>query len=161
MAQMTDPNNALILYQEAFDLGKIPLQRGALDQELFVAVDEPNGHVRFSYMRVKGLILTGLVMFAQNGLVDGHPCFNLGYAVPLAYRGKGLAKSILVASLAELEFGLTRAGIEMIHIEAVIHVDHRVSQRVAESVFFDPPTEILDSESGLPALHYARKLALK
>ena len=160
MERMTDPSDALALYQQAFAAGRIPLQPGTLDRDLFVAVDQPNGHVRFSYMQADGRTLSVLVMFAQSGLVDGHPCFNVGYAVPQAYRGQGRATHALVAGLAELEHGLSRAGIPEIHIEAVIGINHTVSQKVAEAVFHDPPTEIVDSVSGLPALHYIRKITL-
>ena len=87
---MTDPSDALALYQEAFAAGSIPLQPGTLDRDLFVAVDQPGGHVRFSYMRVDGKRLSVLVMFAQNGLVDGQPCFNIGYAVAKGLFSRGV-----------------------------------------------------------------------
>lgn len=160
MARMTDPSDALDQYQEAYGQGLIPLQPGALDRDLFVAVDQPGGRVRFSYMRVDRGTLCVLVMFAQDGLVDGQPCFNIGYAVPEKYRGQGRARDTLVAALAELELGLSRAGVPEIHVEAVIGRDHGMSQRVAQAIFADAPTEITDSVSGLPALHYARKIAL-
>lgn len=160
MPQMTDPTDALVLYQQAFATGQIPLQSGALDPTLFVAVDRPNGHVRFSYMRFEGRTLIVLVMFAQSGLVGEHPCFSVGYAVPEAYRGKGLATNTLVAGLAELEHGLRRANVPAIHVEAVIARNHAVSQSVAAAVFDDAPTEIVDSVSGQPALHYIRKVPL-
>ena len=161
MAQMTDPANALALFQQAFECGQIPVQPGRLDPDLLFAPDNPNGHARFNYMRAEGRLLTALVMFAQNGMEDGHPAFNIGYAVPEAYRGRGLAKSTLVAALAELTTGLGAAGIPFIHVEAVIDVDHVVSQRVVSVIFDVVPTAITDSESGLPALHYIRKIALK
>jgi hypothetical protein len=160
MERMTDPSDALALYQEAFAADSIPLQAGTLDHDLFVAVDQPGGHVRFSYMRVDGKRLSVLVMFAQNGLVDGQPCFNIGYAVAETYRGQRRATETLIAALAGLQHGLTRAGIPEIHIEAVIGVDHAISQKVAGAVFVDPPTEIVDSASGLPALHYIRRISL-
>lgn len=160
MPQMTDPADALVLYQQAFAAGQIPLQIGALDPNLFVAVDRPNGHARFSYMRVEGRTLTVLIMFAQSESVDEYPCFSVGYAVPEAYRGKGLATNALVAGLAELEHGLRRTNIPAIHVEAVIGVSHAVSQSVAAAVFDDAPTEIVDSVSGQPALHYTRKIPL-
>jgi hypothetical protein len=112
-------------------------------------------------MRAEGRTLTALVMFAQSGMEDGHPVFNIGYAVPETYRGRGLAKSTLVAALAELTNGLASAGIPMIHVEAVIDVDHGISQRVANAIFDEAPTTITDSVSGLPALLYIRKIELK
>jgi hypothetical protein len=161
MPQMTDPANALALFQQAFERWQIPVQPGRLDRELLFAPDTPNGHPRFNYMRAEGRTLTALVMFAQSGMEQGHPVFNIGYAVPEAYRSQGLARSTLVGSLAELSAGLGSTGIPFMHVEAVIDVDHLVSQRVAQAIFDDAPAAITDSESGLPALHYIRKIELK
>lgn len=159
MAQMTDPMSALVQFQEAFEQGLIPVQPGRLDRNLLFAPDTPNGHPRFNYMRADGSTLTVLVMFAQNGLEDGEPVFNIGYAVPEAYRGHGLAKPALTAALAELSAGLVGPGIPAIHVEAVIAPDNLASQRVAAAVFDAAPTPIVDSESRLPALHYTRRVA--
>ncbi|MGF7151875.1 RimJ/RimL family protein N-acetyltransferase [Sphingomonas zeicaulis] len=98
-------------------------------------------------------------MFAQNGLEDGEPVVNIGYAVPEAYRGHGLAKATLIAALAELSAGLAGARISAIHIEAVIAPDNLASLRVAAAIFDAAPTPIIDRESELPALHYTRRVA--
>lgn len=157
---MTDPAAALALFQEAFAQGQIPVQPGRLDPTLSFAPDRPNGRPRFNYMRSDGRMLRALVMFAQNGTQDGHPVFNVGYAVAEAFRGQGLAKATLAGALAELAHGMGGAGIAFIHVEAVIDVDHAVSQRVAETIFNDAPIRIIDSISGLPALHFTRKITL-
>ena len=158
---MTDPASALALFQEAFGQSQIPVQPGRLDPALLFAPDRPNGRPRFNYMRSDSRTLKALVMFAQNGTEDGHPVFNVGYAVAESFRGQGLAKSTLAAALAELTDGMGAAGIPCIHVEAVIDVDHAVSQRVAKTIFTDAPIRIIDSISGLPALHFTRKIALK
>tara|TARA_A100001518_G_C1163656_1_gene17565 strand:+ start:35 stop:526 length:492 start_codon:yes stop_codon:yes gene_type:complete len=154
MTEMTDPGDALALFQEAFEEGLIPLQPTQVDPDLQFARDRPNGRSRFNYMRAQGDTLTVLVMFAENGMVDGHPCFNIGYAVAEPYRGRGLAKSTLVAALAELTQGLGAAGFPRFMIEAVIGVDHAVSQSVARAVFDTVPTTMIDEVSGKPALHF-------
>ncbi|MEN5277602.1 hypothetical protein ABE527_11690 [Brucella sp. TWI432] len=156
MTTMTDPGNALALYQQAFAAGAIPLQPCRLDPSLFLAVDHPNGKTRFSYMRVAGAKIIALVMFAQQ---DG-PIFNIGYAVDDGARGRGLARSTLVTALAEFEEGLKGANVPVIHVEAVIDVDHTISQRVAAAIFPNAPKPITDSGSGLPALHYYRTILL-
>ena len=160
MAAMTDPGSALTLYQQAFAAGAIPLQPCRLDPSLFMAVDYSNGKARFSYMRVAGTKMTALVMFVQNGMDRGGPIFNIGYAVDDGARGCGLARSTLVAALAELQQGIKGANVPMIHVEAVIDAGHTVSQRVAAAIFSDVPKPITDSESGLPALHYYRTISL-
>ncbi|GGM10433.1 hypothetical protein GCM10011534_35710 [Pseudooceanicola nanhaiensis] len=160
MAAMTDPGNALALYQQAFAAGVIPLQPCRLDPSLLMAVDHPNGKKRFSYMRFTGTKMTALVMFAQDGMEEGGPIFNIGYAVDDCARGRGLAQSTLVAALAELEHGLKGANVPVLNVEAVINIDHIVSQRVAATIFPDAPKPIIDSGSGLPALHYYRSILL-
>lgn len=160
MAQMTDPMSALVQFQEAFEQSLIPVQPGRRDRKLLFAPDTPNGQPRFNYMRAEGSTLTVLVMFVQNGLEDGEPVFNVGYAVPETYRGHGLAKATLTAALAELSSGLAGARIPAIHVEAVIAQDNLASLRVAAAIFDAAPTPIIDSESGLPALHYTRRVAL-
>jgi hypothetical protein len=159
VAQMTDPMSALVQFQEAFEQGLIPVQPGRRDTNLLFAPDMPNGHPRFNYMRADGSTLTVLVMFAQNGLEEGAPLFNIGYAVPEAYRGHGLAKATLTAALTELSAGLAGARIPAIYIEAVVSPDNVASQQVAAAIFDATPTPIIDSESKLPALHYKRRVA--
>lgn len=156
---MTDPMSALVQFQEAFEAGYIPVQPGQLDTSVLFAGDQPHGRPRFSYMRADGETLTALVMFAQNGLEQGYPVFNIGYAVARGHRGRGLAKSTLVAGLAELSAGLAGARIPLIHVEAVISPDNLVSQAVARAIFDVTPTPITDSVSGKPALHYSRAVA--
>lgn len=153
---MIDPMNALVEFQKAFRAGDIPVQRGHLDTRILVAIDRPQGQNRFNYMRADGKTLTVLVMFAQNGLEQGCPVFNIGYAVAPEYRGSGLAKSTLIAGLAELSVGLARAQIPKIHIEAVISPNNLISQAVARAIFDSPPTPIIDSISGDSALQYIR-----
>jgi len=157
---MTDPTNALRLFQHAFEHGQIPVKRGCIDSTLMSAYDEPNGLARFNYMRAEGRTLSTLVMFAYSGMIKGHPCFNIGYAVAEAFQGKGLAKSTLVAALNEVANGLTGASVPMIHVEAVIAPENFVSQRVATVIFDSAPVTIIDSVSGLPALHYSRRIDL-
>lgn len=107
----------------------------------------------------RGETLTVLVMFAQNGLEEGYPVFNIGYAVVDDYRGQALTKSTLAAALAELSAGLAGANIPVIHVEAVISPDNLVSQAVARAIFDAEPTPITDSVSGEPALHYSRTVS--
>jgi hypothetical protein len=160
MPAMTDPMDALTLFQKSFEQGLIPVQQGRIDPSLLFALDEPNGLQRFNYMRVQDRTLTALVMFAHSRMEERHPVFNIGYAVPESHRGRGIAKSALVAGLAELSAGLASAGIPLIYLEAVIDINHVISQSVARSIFVAPPLEIMDSFSGLPALHYLERLPL-
>lgn len=158
MPSMTDPMNALNQFQKAFEVGLIPVQAGRLDQTVLFAPDHANGRARFNYMRTQGETLIALVMFVQTGLEDGNPVFSIGYAVADDYRGRGLAKSTLLAALTELSAGLASANIPAIQVEAVISLDNLASQAVATAVFDDTPRSITDSVSGEPALLYSRRV---
>lgn len=145
MPVMTDPMDALVQFQQAYEAGLVPVQPGRLDGSVLVAADQPNGKSRFSYMRVDGAIVIALVMFAQDGLEGGNPVFNIGYAVAPGCRSRGLAKATLVAALAELSAGLAGAKVPIIHVEAVISPDNLASHAVAKAIFDDAPAPITDS----------------
>ncbi len=149
MPWMTDPINSLIQFQEAYAAGSIPTQPGRLDPGILFAPDQPDGRPRFNYMRAQGSTLTAPVERSRGRI----PVFNIGYAVPDAHRGKGLAKSTLLAALAEISSGLAGAGVRAIPVEAAISPGNLASLAVAQAIFDTEPTAIVDSGSGEAALH--------
>lgn len=159
LTQMTDPSDALNSFQHALLNGRIELQRGSIDPELFVHVDHPNGKPRFAYVRLQGQTVVVLVMFVLSEPIDKTPCFQIGYAVPKEYRNEGRAKSAICAAITELKQGLARNKISKFYVEAVVGTDNEVSKHVAALTISNAPVEITDSVSGLPALHYVRKVA--
>jgi hypothetical protein len=158
MPQMTDPFAALESFQEALASGGLVLRRGAIDPELFVHVDHPNGFPRFTYVRLDHRTVTALVMFVRVDPLKGSPCFQIGYAVPENYRAQGRAKDIVVAAIAELKRGLTANGVPGFYIEAIVGTDNEPSIRVAAATISTSPVQITDHFSGLPALHYVLKV---
>ncbi len=159
MPGMTDPHDALISFQEALLAGEIDLSRGAVDRDLYVHKDGPApGEHRLSYVRLEGLTVTAFANFVRSPPINGQLCFQIGYAVPKAYRGRGLAKDIASAAITELQIGLGRNGIQTFHIEAVVGVENAASKRVAEQVISATGVAITDEQSGEPALQYVRKV---
>lgn len=158
MAQMTDPTAALVDFQKVFVTEGIPLHPGSIDPALFVRLDKPTGSPRFTYVRLDRRTVTALVMFAQVQPLKGLLCFQLGVAVPEKYRAKGRAKEIVTAAIAELQAGLSRSGIPAFYIEAVVGSDNEPSKRVAAATISAAPIPVTDEVSGLPALHYSRKI---
>ena len=156
---MTDPFVGLTSFQQALLNGEISLRPGELDPDLFLHVDSPGGDVpRFTYVRLDGQSVTALAMIVPAEPIDGLRCFQAGVAVPEAHRGKGHAKSIVAAAIAELKHGLSRNGIGSFYVEAIVSVDNEPSKRVAASTISATPVAITDQPSGLPALHYVRKI---
>lgn len=158
MTAMTDPSDALSVFQAQLVSGHLPLQRCALDADLFVLVDEPNGKPRFTYLRLQDKAITAIVMLVVVDPIDGTPCFNIGYAVPESHRNQGLAKNTVSAAIKELKNGLSSAGIAAFYVEAIVGTDNQASQRVAESTISGTPAHITDGVSGHPALQYLRKI---
>lgn len=160
MAELTDPTPAMVSFQQAILDGEISLQRAALDRDVFVYMDQlPDSETRFTYGRMSGRYVLAFANFVTAGFEDGLPVFQAGVAVPEVERGKGRAKHILAAGVAELKHGLNRAHPgATFYIEAVVGLDNVPSQHVAAAVISNSPKPITDNISGLPALHYMRKV---
>ncbi len=158
MPQMTDPADALTSFQEALLAGQVDLQKCDLDRNLFVHLDRPQGITRFTYVRLEGQTVTAMALLVMTEPMNGLPCAQAGVAVPEAYRGKGYAKSVLSAAIAELKHGLARNKIPTFYVEAIVSVDNEPSKRVAEATISKTPTPVTDQFSGLPALHFVLKI---
>ena len=155
---MTDPGNAVDSFQKVFSDGRIKLQKGSLDSDLYLFYDAPKGTPRFTYVRLEEKTVTAFVEFVPWDPIDGLRCMHIGYAVPEAYRGKGRATEIVTAAIAELKNGLKRGGIKEFYVEAMVGSDNVASQHVAAKAISDKPVETMDRISGLPALQYLRKI---
>lgn len=136
------------------------MQRVAFGRDVFVHVDElPSGEARFTYVRMNGPNVLAFADFVFAGFEDELPVFQVGVAVPEAERGKGRAKHIVAAGIAELKHGFNRTHPDAtFYIEAVVGLDNVPSQHVAAAVISGSPKPITDAFSGLPALHYIRKV---
>ncbi|MHA6075892.1 hypothetical protein ACVSML_06665, partial [Pseudomonas aeruginosa] len=111
---------------------------------------------RMTYAQVVGRQVKALAMYVEVAPYEGKRCFNVGYAVAVPYRKKGLAKALLTSSLEEFSGLLAKELAEPgFYVEAVVGVDNEPSKRVAGQ-FFTEPKETVDGESGLPALHYIK-----
>ncbi|MDO7930342.1 GNAT family N-acetyltransferase [Pseudomonas sp. KFB-139] len=155
MGKIADPMNALISLQREVRRG-MPTHPAELHPSLRVIVDKPNGEVRYTYAKVEHGRVKAIAIFIMAEPIEGVPCFNLGYAVPEAYRNRGLASEIVEQGIQELRNGLSRHGIKKFYVEAVVGVDNRSSQRVAAKVISENAVQATDSESGEPALGYTR-----
>jgi RimJ/RimL family protein N-acetyltransferase len=119
--------------------------------------DEMDGTTRFTFVRLEGKTVTAFVVVAQDGAIEGKPCFAIGYAVPEAYRNQGRAKEIVRAALAEMQGAFRRLYPEF-YVVAIVGADNKFSQRVAEQTISNTPVTMTDKISGLPALKYVRKI---
>jgi ribosomal protein S18 acetylase RimI-like enzyme len=155
MAALVDPTDALVSFQREVRGGRLHAQPvpGA---DVVVHLDRLNGRNRFTYAAIKHRKVMAFAMFAECEAIQGLLCFQLGVAVPEAYRGQGRAKKIVNTGLRELQRGLARNGLRSFYIEAIVAADNNASQRVAASVFMVEPKKVTDHNSGLPALQFVR-----
>jgi hypothetical protein len=153
---LTDPSDALTSFQQALLNGEVQLQRGELDTDIFVHLDRPAGSPRFTYARVDRKTVTAPVILVCVDPIDGVPCFQIGYAVPPTHRNKGRAKD----APRSPSFGMGCQGTRCPRSTSKRSsaATNEASQRIAAATLSDAPTEVTDSVSGLPALHYVRKL---
>jgi hypothetical protein len=158
--RMTDPSVGMKSFQRALKSGRIIVSAACTDPDLFVHLDAPHGppELRYTYVRLKGIRVTALAMFAAQPPIEGKLCFTVGYAVPKALRRQGRAKDVLVAGIADMQAGLARTGFPEFYLEAVVAADNLASQRIAEQTISDKPEAITEGFSGLPAFKYRRSV---
>jgi len=155
---MTDPHIALVSFQEAFALGHISPRPGELHADLLVLLDRPQGEMRLTYALMRKNRPVAIAMCVANGVIDGHPCFNLGYAVDAAYRSAGFGSEVTRKGLNELSHGFRRAGLKHLHVEAIVSPQNVPSTKIASKLISSHPSPCKDELSGQDALHYLRQL---
>lgn len=160
MASMTDPSNALRSFQDVLLRGGIQLRRCVLHPDMYVYADRANGRARFTYVTFEDSTVTAFVNLVPCDPIEGTPCFQIGYAVPEAYRRQGRAKSIVGMAMEELQHGFGGKLGAALYVEAIVGLDNTPSQRVAEQVISATSDAITDEVSGMPALRYLRQLDL-
>lgn len=153
---MTDPSNALYSFQK--ELNNIRLQSGTIYPDVHLYFDQPGGKVRLTYVRIQNEIVTVYVSFIQHTPIDRTPCFQIGYAVPEAYRNQGLATETVKKALAEMEVGYRKTPLATFYVEAIVSADNTPSQKVAEKAISDTPIAMVDKASQLPAFQYLKRI---
>ena len=71
---MIDPSNALQSFEQLFLTGKIQLEPGHLDTNLYSYVDEMDGTTRCTLVGLEGKTVTAFVVFAQDGTSKFSQC---------------------------------------------------------------------------------------
>lgn len=153
--RIADPMEALVSLQKEVRRG-MPTNPTDLNPGVRVVLDHPNGITRYTYARIEHGRVKSIALFVHHEPINGVPSFNLGYAVPEAYRNRGWATAIVEQGIQELRQGLGRHGVKSFYVEAVVGTENLASQRVASKVISDAPVAGTDSESGEPILAYTR-----
>lgn len=151
---LPDVSSALKSFQKAITENTITVQRGELDREMLVHMDQPNGETRLTYAKITGDTVIALIQFIPCDPYENEPCFNVGWAVADDHRGKGMASEAVTAALKEMRNGFARAGIKAFWVEAIIGEDNVASQRLARKILFTLAKKGADSFSGDPIVQY-------
>lgn len=159
MTSMTDPTDALVSFQEALLTGKLHLERGRVNPDVYMHVDIANGKPRFTYAFLEEQTVIALAAFAKNGSYGELANIAVGYAVPEAYRNKGLAKAILRAGIIEMQNGFK--SMPPFYVEAVVSEENVASLKVAQTLLGEELERFIDSPSGQPCVRFARKFETK
>ena len=102
---MTDPLQALVSLQAEIRKG-MPTHPTENYPPVRFVVDEKSGQARYTYARIEHGRVKAMAMFVSVDQIEGEGCFQVGYAVPKSYRGRGWAVEILQQGLDELSKGL-------------------------------------------------------
>lgn len=152
---MTDPLQALVSLQAEIRKG-MPTHPTEKYPSVRVVVDERNGRARYTYARIEHGRVKAMAMFVSTDKIDGIGSFQVGYAVPETYRGRGWAIEILKQGLDELSNGLARHGAKQFYVQAVVGTSNLASIGVATRLLSETPVSTTDSVSGEPALAFTR-----
>lgn len=156
---MIDPSNALLSFQDEFSQGNLKIEPCSIFPTLYVHYEATvEKSFRLTYVRLENKIVIAFVNIVPCASIERTPCFQMGYAVPEAYRNRGLAKETVEMVISEMAHGYQNVGITKFYIEAIIDANNYPSRRVAERTISVNPTEMVDEKSGLPALQYLRKI---
>lgn len=153
---LPDIESALNSFQRAYDQKEIELKQCAQDPKLLMHVDRPNGDIRFTYVRFEGPRVSAMAQVIRCEDYEGAACFNVAWAVPADLRGAGRATDVINAAVAELTRGLRGAGLRSFWVEAIVGIENRASQRVAEKAISAKGIETTDAFAGVPVLQYLR-----
>lgn len=156
MPAMSDPFIGLSSFQKALISGSIKPKRCRVRRELYYLRDRPTPDtIRMTYAMIIGRQVKAMAIYIETEPNEGKRCFGVGYAVAVPFRGQGLAKAVVTSSLEEFTLMITPQLPEPgFYLEAVVGIDNERSKNVARQLINQTPEEIVDSESGLPALHY-------
>ncbi len=157
---MTDPTVSLHGLQIALNARTVQLRQCDIYSDLMVLLDYPRGKPRFTYAVLEGNTVQAVAVFVLAEPYDGIPCFQLGYAVLHALRGRGLGSRVVTQSIEELSNGLRRNSLKAFYLEAIVSTGNEASNAIARKYISPSPSDCTDSASSEAALQYLRRVTL-
>lgn len=146
-------------FQEAYRKGLITPAKGEADPKLLVLRDKAGGFERWTFARMNATRkVQAMATMTPLGRREGMPVWQLNYAVPPNLRGKGFAREVASAAIAEMKHEMAKQGITAFLVESVVEDWNVASWRVAEAVVSPAPEPERDTLRDNPARVYLRKV---
>nr|WP_315222875.1 GNAT family N-acetyltransferase [uncultured Duganella sp.] len=156
MSHMVDPHEGLLSFQLAYKAGEISPRACSIHRDLLVMMDDAEGTTRLTYALIDlNRKVKAIVVYLPVDPKDGKHCFQVGYAVSVPLRNKGIASEALQKSIDEMRRGFIPHMGEF-YVEAVIGEHNTASLKVASNIISPTPSKIVDEASGEPALQFFR-----
>jgi len=155
---LPDPMDTVQEFQKALRRG-LATDAGEIHQDIRCHRDIVEGDIRLTFARVEHGRVKALAVFVTDTPIDGKPTFNVGYAVPEHYRGRGWGTDVLKKAIDEAAAGLGRNGVTEFFVTAVVGRDNLASQALARKVLQEKPQVATDLVTGDPVLVYTRLIA--
>ncbi len=156
MADPTDYTLAMQHLQAAIRKGQVQMTPCQLHPDIKMLADQAGGNLRLTYAKVEHGRVKAFAAASPSGWREGAMIFNLGYAVPEYYRGRGLAREIARKAIDDLVAGMKRNGHPSLWIEITMDVENVASQKVAAAVLGVEPESFV-GEFGNSSFMYARR----
>lgn len=161
MKNMVNPVEGMISLQQAIDKNDVNLEVGRIHSDIYMHFDKPTGTPRLTYIKLsKKKKIISYCVFVLTDCLEGFNCFNIGYAVAPAYRGKKLSFEILQKSIDEIKNGFQNS-MDALYLEAIVSIKNIASQKVANKLISPSPRKCIDAISGEDALSYTRFIKFK
>ena len=151
---------ALLHFQQALNEG-LSIDPHQLNEDYLVMYDEPNGGKRHSYAKIINGEVQALAIFGLEEPINGIVCYNVGYAVHMNHRGRGLAVEAVNIGLDKLRNELSLAGVKSFYLEAVIDVVNSHSILVAKKLFSKNGILINERDTGTLSLHFKKLIIIQ
>lgn len=160
MSSFADPMIALIQLQQALNEATNTGFR-ELNTTYRLRYDEFNNGKRFLFAKVVNNEVLCLSIFGLVDPINSIECWAVGYAVSESHRRRGLASEAFHVGLDELKKVSSKTNKKNFYIEAVIDNKNKPSIKLAEKLFSAFGENIIDEESGNPALWYKKLIIVE
>jgi hypothetical protein len=138
--------DAMSSMQTAISKG-LPLRNGSVNSDIKMFMDQPQGQVRFTFVKIKDDRIQSYASFVVTHQIDNLPCLSASVAVAPEWRQQKLATEIVAKSIDELRYELQGFQVKEFFVEALVSAQHEAAKKLATKLFRTPGDKIVDKTS--------------